>query len=209
MSVNNFYTTNMEQPLNEQASLQIIESMINKAKNNFSESGTLYLVWGIAVIVCSLAQFIAIQYFQLEKAYYAWSVTWLVFIYQAIFLARKKRIEKVKTYTDEILGYVWICFIACFFVFMFILQYNRAFHLIYPAILVVYAIPTFLSGIILKVKLLIIGGISCWALALASSFIPGPYHLLLISLAVLLAWIIPGLYMRNKFLKENARNNSF
>jgi len=33
--------------------------------------------------------------------------------------------------------------------------------------------------------------------------IPLQYHLLLISLAVLLAWIIPGLYLRNKYLNES------
>jgi len=29
------------------------------------------------------------------------------------------------------------------------------------------------------------------------------YHLLLISLAVVLAWIIPGFYLRNKYLNDS------
>ncbi len=199
----------MEQPFNEQSSLQLIESMINKARNKFNESGTLYLVWGIAVFFCSTAQFIAGYIYHYQHTYYVWSLTWLVFIYQVIFLARKKKKEKVKTYADEILGYVWICFVVCMIVLMFILQYSKAFHLIYPVILVVYAIPTFLSGVILKVKPLLIGGICCWALALCSMFIPQQFHLLLVSVAVLLAWIIPGLYMRKKYLKENTPYKQF
>lgn len=199
----------MEQPFNEQSSLQLIESMINKARNKFNESGTLYLVWGIAVFFCSTAQFIAGYIYHYQHTYYVWFLTWLVFIYQVIFLARKKKKEKVKTYADEILGYVWICFVACMIVLMFILQYSKAFHLIYPVILVVYAIPTFLSGVILKVKPLLIGGICCWALALCSMFIPQQFHLLLVSVAVLLAWIIPGLYMRKKYLKENTPYKQF
>lgn len=193
----------MEQPFNEQRSLQLIESMINKARNKFNESGTLYLVWGIAVFFCSTVQFSASFFFQYQHTYYVWLLTWLIFIYQFIFLARKKKKEKVKTYADEILGYVWVCFIVCMFVLVYILQYNKAFLLIYPVILVVYAIPTFLSGAILKVKPLFIGGICCWALALGSMLVPQQFHLLLISVAVLLAWIIPGLYMRKKYLKEN------
>lgn len=193
----------MEQPLNEKSSLLLIESMINKAKNNFSESGTLYLVWGIAVLFCSVAQFIAIYFYNYQQAYYVWMLTWAVFIYQTIFLARKKKKEKVKTYTDEILGYVWTCFIACLFILLLILQYNKIYQLIYPAILVVYAIPTFLSGAILKVKPLFIGGICCWALAISSLFIPVQFHILLISAAVLLAWIIPGIYLRKKYLKQH------
>lgn len=35
-----------EVPMSETESLRLISSMINKAKNGFSESGTLYLFWG-------------------------------------------------------------------------------------------------------------------------------------------------------------------
>lgn len=192
----------MEESFNEKQSLELITGMINKAKNKFSESGTLYLVWGIAVLICSIAQFILGNVMGYQNAYYVWFFTWAVYIYQAIFLFRKKKQLKVKTYTDEILGYVWICFIICFFVMIFILIYSKRFELIYSAILVIYAIPTFLSGAILKARPLTIGGICCWVLACISLFVPLQYHLLLIAAAVLLAWIIPGLYLRNKYLNQ-------
>lgn len=193
----------MENSFNEKESLELITGMINKAKNKFSESGTLYLVWGITVLICSVTQFVFGNLMGYQHAYYFWFFTWVVYIYQAIFLFRKKKKLKVKTYTDEILGYVWICFIICSFVMLFILIHNKRFELIYSTILVLYAIPTFLSGAILKAKPLLIGGICCWLLASMSIFISVQYHLLLISVAVLLAWIIPGLYLRNKFLNEN------
>lgn len=193
----------MEDSLNEKESLDLIAKMINKAKNKFSESGTLYLVWGITILICSVAQFILGNVLGYKNTHYVWFITWAVYIYQTAFLFRKKKNLKVKTYTDEILGYVWICFIICFFIMLFILLYSRKFELIYSTILVLYAIPTFLSGAILKVKPLIFGGVSCWALACISMFIPFDYHLLLISTSVLLAWIIPGLYLRNKYLNEN------
>ena len=192
----------MEESFNEKQSLELITGMINKAKNKFSESGTLYLVWGIAVLICSIAQFILGNVMGYQNAYYVWFFTWAVYIYQAIFLFRKKKQLKVKTYTDEILGYVWICFIICYVVMIFILIYSKRFELIYSAILVIYAIPTFLSGAILKARPLTIGGICCWVLACISLFVPLQYHLLLIAAAVLLAWIIPGLYLRNKYLNQ-------
>lgn len=193
----------MEESFNEKQSLELITGMINKAKNKFTESGTLYLVWGVAVLICSITQFVLWNFFDYKQAYYVWFVTWIVYIYQAIFLFRKKKNERVKTYTDEILGYVWICFIVCFFIMIFIMIYSKNFELIYSAILVLYAIPTFLSGAILKAKPLIIGGICCWVLACTSLFIPLNYHLLLISTAVLVAWIIPGIYLRKKYLAQS------
>ena len=193
----------MDQQFNEQNSLQLIESMINKAKNNFSESGTLYLLWGIVVFVCSMVQFVAIHFYNNQNAYYIWFLTWLVVIYQVIFLSRKAKKEKAKTYTADILKYVWICFAASMFLFIFILQYQKAYYSINPAILVLYGLPTFLSGVILKFRPLIIGGISCWLLSFGSVFVPYDYQLLFICAAVLFAWIIPGYLLRIKFKNQH------
>ena len=193
----------MDQQFNEQNSLQLIESMINKAKNNFSESGTLYLLWGIVVFVCSIVQFVAIHFYNNQNAYYIWFLTWLVVIYQVIFLSRKAKKEKAKTYTADILKYVWICFAASMFLFIFILQYQKAYYSINPAILVLYGLPTFLSGVILKFRPLIIGGISCWLLSFGSVFVPYDYQLLFICAAVLFAWIIPGYLLRIKFKNQH------
>jgi hypothetical protein len=63
--------------------------------------------------------------------------------------------------------------------------------------------PTFLSGIILKFKPLVIGGISCWLLAVVSVFIPMEYQLLCIAAAVIFAWIIPGYLLKANFKREN------
>ena len=183
--------------------MQLIESMINKAKNNFSESGTLYLLWGIVIFVCSITQFTALYFFQYKNIQYVWFLTWAVVIYQVIYLRRREKTEKVKTYTADILKYVWICFASCMAVVIFILIYQKAYPSINPAILMLYGMPTFLSGVILKFKALVIGGISCWLLALGSVFVPYEFQLLFLSAAVLSAWIIPGLLLRKKYKNSN------
>ena len=188
----------MEQ-FNEHNSLQLIESMINKAKNNFSESGTLYLVWGVVIFVCSLVQFIGIYYFNNENVNLVWILTWLVVIYQIVFLSKRSKKERVKTYTADIVKFVWICFACCMFLFIFILQYQKAFASITPAILVMYGVPTFLSGVILKFRPLVFGGICCWALSVGSVLIPVEFQPLFICGAVVFAWIVPGLLLRKKF----------
>lgn len=192
----------MDQPFNEHSSLQLIESMINKAKNNFSESGTLYLVWGITVFICSMVQFIAGYFFNNYDAGYIWMATWLVVIYQLFYLSKKTKRERVKTYTGEILKYVWICFVCCMFVLVFILVFQEAYTSIDPAILVLYGVPTFLSGAILKFRPLMIGGLICWVLAAGSAFADTVFQMLFISAAVLAAWIIPGYLLRRKFKNQ-------
>lgn len=192
----------MDDQINEQESFALIQSMISKAKNNYSESGTLYIVWGFAVLICSLTHFVLAYFFDYANAYYIWFATWGVLAYQVYYLSNKKKKAKVRTYTDEIIGYVWLCFIACFFIMIFILMYTRNFDIILTAILVMYGIPSFLSGAILKIDLLMVGGVVCWVLAILSLFVPVEFHLLFISAAITIAWILPGWYMRKKYLKQ-------
>src|SRR5436305_1330393 len=87
-------------------SLALIESMINKATNRFNEDGFLYLLWGWVVLSCSVAEFILLR-IQYEKHYLVWLVTWIAVIYQIFFLQKKRRKQRVRTYTDDIIKYVW------------------------------------------------------------------------------------------------------
>lgn len=189
--------------MTETESLQLITSMINKAKNRFSETGLLYLLWGWLILICCVVQFVSIHYFNYPRAYYIWYSTWLLLIYQFFYLRKRKRNRKVKVYTSEIIGFVWLVFIITYALLVFILIYIKAFTGINPSILVTYGMPTFLSGIILKFKPLIIGGICCWLLAIASPFADYDYQFLLMAFAVIAAWIIPGYLLKAKFKKEN------
>lgn len=193
----------MEQPLNEQSSLELIESMINKAKNSFSESGTLYLLWGIVIFICSLTQFIG-ERLNYEHTNYVWYLTWVMAIYQVIYISRRSKKERAKTYTADMLKYVWICFAVCMFLGIFILISRGAYSSVVPVILVMYGMPTFLSGSILKFRSLVIGGIACWVLSFVSIQLPDQYQPLFICAAVVIAWIIPGYLLYLKHKKEHS-----
>ena len=71
-------------------SLQLIDSMINKAKNQFSENGLLYLLWGWVIFVCAVGHFILLQLDIVEHPEMVWASTWLVVIFQAVYLSKKK-----------------------------------------------------------------------------------------------------------------------
>lgn len=199
----------MEENFSSADSLLIIESMINKAKNQFSENGHLYLLWGWAVLICSVLEFILLNYLHYEKHYIVWFSTWLIVIYQFIYLRRKKKQQRVRTYTDEIVGFVWIVFFILMILFGFFvskLADDHYYTFINPVFLALYGMPTFLSGIILRFRPLIIGGISCWVLSVIATFISPQYHLLLLPVAMIVAWIIPGYMLRKKF-KEGLKSS--
>jgi len=192
-----------ELSMTETESMQLITSMINKAKNRFNETGFLYLLWGWVVLLCCIAQFTASYFFKFQNAYYIWFVTWIVIIYQVFFLRKKRKSRKVKTYTDDINQFVWIVFFICDMLLIFILIQFKTYEVISPAILVMYGMPIFLSGIILKFKPLKIGGIFCWLFAIVSPFIDPQFQILLIAFSIIAGWIIPGYLLKAKFKNEN------
>ncbi len=193
----------MNQQLNERESLALIESMINKAKNNFSESGTLFLVWGFVILICSVLHFVTTCFFDYENGGYVWGLTWLATIFQIFYLRKKVRKQKVKSYSDDIIKYIWITFFVVMVIMVFILIWQKSYISIIPAILVLYGIPTLFTGLLFKFRPLVIGGICCWLLALACTFTHWHFQLLYIGAAGIAAWIIPGIYLRKKFIKEN------
>ena len=46
-----------ENELTEQQSLELITRMINKAKDDYRETGVGALMWGSIVVICSLVSF--------------------------------------------------------------------------------------------------------------------------------------------------------
>lgn len=189
--------------MTEKESLELIASMINKAKNNFTQGGFLYLLWGWVILICCTIQFVAEHFFDYTNAYSIWYITWLVVIFQVIYLQKKKKSQKIKTYTDEINAFVWVVFFICMMLMIFICLQFKKYEMINPMLLVLYGMPTFLVGIIIKFKPLVIGGICCWGLASISPFIDFDFQLLLIAAAVIAAWIIPGYILKLKFKIQN------
>lgn len=194
-----------EEKFSPEQSLQVIQSMIEKAKNQFSENGHLYLLWGWVVFICSITQFVLLKIVHYEKHYLVWIACWLAVIYQFIYLRKQHKQVKVKTYADSVIGYIWMTFFILMMLIGFLIGKSNGeeyYKLISPAFLALYGMPTFLSGILLRFRPLVIGGIGCWVLSVLTCFIPYDYQLLLLAAAMIIAWIIPGYILRNKYQQQ-------
>jgi uncharacterized membrane protein len=195
-----------EKELSPQASLQLIEGMLNQAKNRFSDNSFLYLLWGWVIFFSAIGHFLLLQVNWMEHPEMIWMSTWVAVIIQIIVLAKQKKKETVKTYADEIISYIWSAFGVSGFCTMFIIvgwKSQMNWSVSYSLILMLYGIPTFLSGAVMRFKPLIIGGICCWALSIASTFVPTLYVLLLLAVAVVSAWIIPGYLLKAKYKSQS------
>ncbi len=192
-----------EEKFSPEQSLVLIDNMIKQAKNRFTENGFLYLLWGWVIFFCSLGHFILIKLQWFEHPEIIWATTWLAVIYQIIYLAKASKKETVKTYSENIVNYIWASFGISMFVLSVILSKTDGWQRMSSFLLMIYGTPTFLSGIAMQFKPLKIGGITCWGLAVISVFILPLYGLLLLALAIIVAWIIPGYQLQQKFKLEN------
>ena len=189
-----------QEQLSAQSSLALIESMINKAQNRYSENGTLYLLWGWIIFTCSLGQYALLSYTSMgANTGLIWMLTLVALGYQFYYLKQKEKKETVKTYTDEMIGYVWMVFGISMGFVSFISLKLGGWQLMYALILLLYGMPTFLTGAIMRFTPLKIGGIVCWGLSVLAVFISTMEVILLLIPAVVSAWIIPGYILRAKF----------
>ena len=191
--------------LSPEQSLQVIQSMIEKAKNQLSENGHLYLLWGWVIFIASAGQFILLNLVHYHNDAIVWVLPWLAVIYQAVYLAKKKKQKKVTTYTDHIIGFVWITFFVLMVLFGFIFsrEFGQSYYkLVCPSSLALYGMPTLMSGIILRFRPLISGAIGCWLLSIGSLFARYDYQLLFLSAAMVIAWIIPGYILSSNYQKQ-------
>ncbi len=191
----------MEKDTTAQDHLRLITEMINKAKNNFSENGTLFLLWGFLIFFCSLAYFIGVKFLGIQQSYYIWFLTWIATAYQIFYLKKREKRAKVKLHNDQIVNSIWLYFVVALTLVSFLLIYNKHYYSILPMTLMLYGIPTILTGVVLRFRPLIIGGLCCWALSVGSVFVPFFYQYLFLAGGAVAGWIIPGMALRQRHLK--------
>ena len=193
-----------EKILSEKESLALISSMISKTKNHYYESGLGALLWGFTNVICfSLAYMDAtVKWFHMPfNPFYLMGIT---FILQVYFDRKEKRFQKVVTYKDEAHKYVWTAFGISLLILVIAGNIVKIGFVGLAFMLLLFAIPTFISGCINKFKPFIIGGIACWILSVISFFYQGYFTYLLVALGAAIAWIIPGFILRKKFYKNIA-----
>ncbi|MEO8710639.1 MAG: hypothetical protein ABI405_00880 [Parafilimonas sp.] len=193
-----------EQELNEQQSLEIITQMINKAKDDYEETGIGTLIWGSLITLCSLVTF-GNFYWKIAAFDYIWFLTLIALIPQIVISVRAAKRKKYKTYDDEAMSAIWISFaIALSLVSVYSTKYqlpNAG-----ALFMIMYGVPTFATGYINHFKPMIFGGIIFWICAAICFYVQFPYIMLFTAAAAIIAWIVPGLILRKRYMKAKKNN---
>lgn len=189
----------METNLTQQQSLKIIQEMIATSKNNLKDNSFFYLLWGWLVLIASLSHFFMLQV-GWSHPYLAWPILMssgaVVSVIAGYRLGKK---AKVMSHVDKMIIYLWYGFLAVMLILIAMSLLGKINWItLYPVIIALYGLGTFVSGGVLKFRPLILGGISCWVISVVAFFTPTVYVLLLVGLSVIISYLIPGYLLKTK-----------
>lgn len=184
-----------EKMMTGEESLRVITEMINKTKVNISQSSFHLLFWGWLIFLCSTSDFLLTRFTDFVQHYLVWLLVIPGIFVSIIYGYIKGRNARVSTYANRIYMYTWIGF-GITAIILFLIHY-KSMNTFSPYIMILAGFATFLSGMILKFRPLVIGGITFWVLAIVVSFAGPVIAQLGMPVAVLAGYLIPGYILRN------------
>lgn len=192
-----------DEQLSKEKSLEIIRQMISQAKDNITDNGLSWLLWGTLLFLASLSTFIFINIGS-ENLFLGWNIFGGVTIALLLYAVVKPKKKKVKTYVDDLLKMVDIGFFVCIFVIILSINISVSPNDGFGFMLMVFAFLMLIKGGAIKSKALQIGAVVNWAGAIAV-FINKEfrYDMLIMAGAVLIGYIIPGLILWAEYKRTN------
>ena len=216
-----------EKNLTQQESLQIIQQMIETAKQEQKDDGKGWIVWGWTLFTISMLTYFNIQFNWFDTSFF-WNVFGVIvaiyFLYHLFKNLFVRKAERVRTYTKDIFDKLNVGFFS--FLILIIVSMNagvppsKGFTLLIG----LYGFWILIYGTALNFKPSIIAAYVTWAVAFAGLFIdrfiqPGTLNnlpddlvrsislerfqwvMLFHAFAVLCGYIVPG-YIANKEFKK-------
>ncbi len=222
-----------DKQLTEQESLALITQMIHKAKNSYHDTGVGPLLWGTVVAIASFTSYLQREY-DFYIGFDIWLIVLAAIIPQVIISIKTKK--QVKKYEDTAIDAVWLVFGVSIFAVNFYqavlpgatneLMKQEGWELVkhytnnskpdeviapfvpsgYSLLILLYAMPTMITGIAKRFTPMIIGAVITYVLFIISCYTISRIDWLLGGFAALVCWFIPGIILRRKFLAQRKAN---
>lgn len=184
----------------EADSLQLINEMIGKAKKSYITKGWASIMWGGIIVFCSMATWVRVRYgISLGDV---WILTIVAIVPQIYFSVKENKKRGFQSYEGSTLSYVWIAFGVSIFILTLYVNVVGGGKYSATLFMMLYAIPTFITGGVTTYRPMIVGGIFCWVASVVSLYTNFEVDSLLMAACGLFAWLIPGLILYSRYKKS-------
>ena len=224
-----------EKKLSEQESLALITNMIQRAKSSYHDSGASLLLWGTVVTIASFVSYLR-ETLHFSIGFDIWLILLVAIIPQVFISIKERKQRQFKSHTDIALNAVWLTYAITLFGltlyqnivpgittelikgegWMMMKHYiddSKPDEILRPFVpgifsiyLLVFALPTLITGIVKKFKPMIIGAVIAYILFIMSCFTPLKYDMLFGAIVAMACWFIPGIIVRKRYNRQKKTN---
>ncbi len=191
-----------EKNLTHEESIQIINSMILTARNHYYENGLSAILWGVTNVVCFVLAYLMSAVKGFSFPFNPFFLMGITFVLQLYFDRKERKYRTAKTYAGEMNKYVWLTFGIAVLILTIAGGIADIGYIVLPLLLLLFGMPTFITGCMNKFSPFIIGGIICWLLCIVTLFYKSHETYLLVAAGAVAAWVIPGFILRAPFNKN-------
>lgn len=190
--------------LTPEESFNIINKAISNFKMNYKEDAKIFLLWGWILTFASFSNFLILRILHIKEAYQLmgwlsignWVVFWITGFMILFFMERKiNKEKKVHSHLDSYLKNLWMVTAASFFIATFICI--KLGIIPPPIMLLIAGIATTTTGLLIKFKPLIIGGMAFFAFSILTTFMSNEYVTLISGAAIICGYLIPGYLLKS------------
>jgi len=189
--------------LTPEESFDIITKAISNFRINYKENSKSFLLWGWIMTLASLSHFVVIKILISKEAYDQttlfsignWSVFVIIgWIIEYLSYRKNSKNKKVFSHLDRYLDYLWKVTGLSIPILVFL---SLRLHVPVPPIfLLILGTATTISGLFIKFKPVIMGGIAFFLFAIISTYVTAENTLLISGTAIIFCYLIPGYLLK-------------
>ncbi|MDV3307632.1 MAG: hypothetical protein LOY03_02295 [Cyclobacteriaceae bacterium] len=185
-----------EKQMTAEESLKLITTMIHQAKTGIRQKSFYFLLWGWIVALAFLGGYILLKA-GYQKPYMIWFITIPGGILSFYYGSRTRRESGPSTQLESILMWAWLAFVVTIIIFM-VFGREVNYHL-NALILLVSAIPTLVSGVVLRFRPMLFGAVVFWITGTVCFLVSYDWQLLVGAVAVTLGYLVPGYLLKRGY----------
>jgi predicted neutral ceramidase superfamily lipid hydrolase len=181
-----------ETKLTPQESLKLITEVINQTKENIKSHSFIFLLWGWTLATASILRFLIQTKTDFKYYFLPFPILVAIALIVTINYNRNKTSE---THLNFFLKKLWMALAFGFIATVFVSVYQKIEPFTYTLILA--AIGTTVSGMVMKFKPLMFGGVCFLIASICCVFITDEFKVLIHGFAIIVGYLIPGYILKN------------
>lgn len=184
-----------EKTLTPLESMEVIVKAIARTRDNIRANSFYFLLWGWLIAIASFTFFILAAFFKFRLHFVPFPILATLGGIITIVHYSRKRVVSTETYVGHFLKCLWIVLGLSFMIVVFINVSHGQTPFTYTLLLA--GIGTLTSGMVMKFRPLIFGGVIFLVASVASVYVDAEYKSLLQGVAVVAGYLVPGYLLKN------------